>query len=122
MKTRSLLLSLLFPPAALLAVEPPKLVPRPIPGMPSFKPVEAAAPTVIPLTPTSQEAPLLITNPDRARVLYIHRRSTLPAELTRNIPTSPAAPSASSSMLNVRQGSVKIIPKSQVAQIIMPKP
>ncbi len=121
MKTRPLLLTLLFAAAAVCAVEPPKLVPRPIPGLPAPTPDKAA---VAPAALASAQQPILtlITNPDRARVLYIHRRATLPAELTKNLPTSQAAPTTSATMLNVRQGAVKIIPKSEVPQVITPKP
>lgn len=120
MKTRSLLLILLFPFTAVLAADPVKLVPRPIPGMPAPTPVKAAVAPVT-LASTQRPASTLITNPDRARILYIHRRATLPAELTKSLPASQAAPTVSATMLNVRQGAVKIIPKSQVAQIITPK-
>jgi hypothetical protein len=121
MKTRFLLLTLLFPFTAVLAVDPPKLVPRPIPGMSAPTPVRATV-APAPLASTQQPASTVITNPDRARILYIHRRATLPEELTKNLPVSQAAPTVAATMLNVRQGTVKIIPKSQVAQIITPKP
>lgn len=120
MKTRSLLLTLLIPSTAILAADPPKLVPRPIPGMSAPTPVKAAVASMT-LAPTQQVAPALTASPDRARILYIYRRATLPAELTKNLPVAQEPSSVSASMLNVRQGAVKIIPKAQVAQIITPK-
>ena len=121
MKTRPLLLTLLFPSAAVLAADPPKLVPRPIPGLAALTPVEEAfKPAAVVVSP--QPAPVLITNPDQARVLYIHRRATLPDALTQGLQGEQAAPTTAATMLQVRQGAVKIIPKAQVAQIIVPKP
>jgi hypothetical protein len=63
-----------------------------------------------------------MTNPDQARVVYIHRRSTLPAEMTKDLPVNnPATSAPATTMLHVRQGVVKIIPKAQVAQLVSPK-
>ncbi|GEP42320.1 hypothetical protein [Brevifollis gellanilyticus] len=126
MKTSSLLLALVVSANALLAADAPQLVPRPIPGLPA--PAEgaetatttSAAPA--PLAPVVPQASALMTNPDRARVVYIHRRATLPAELTKDLPVNKATASAPATMLNMRPGAVKIIPKAQVAQILTSKP
>lgn len=120
MKTPSLLFALLLPSAAILAEEPPKLVPRPVPGLPL--PAEGAPASLLaPAVAAVPQAPVLMTNPDRARVLYIHRRASLPAELTKDLPVSNAMSASPATMLNERQGAVKIIPKAQVAQILTPK-
>ncbi len=123
MKISSLLLALLVPATALLAEEAPQLVPRPIPGLPA--PTEGAEKaTISPALPAPAvpQASALMTNPDRARVVYIHRRATLPAELTKDLPVSKGTAAAPATMLNVRPGAVKIIPKAQVAQILTSKP
>jgi hypothetical protein len=123
MKTSSLLLALLVPATSLLAEEAPQLVPRPIPGLPA--PTEAAeTATISPAAPVPAvpQASALMTNPDRARVVYIHRRATLPAELTKDLPVNKATASAPATMLNVRPGAVKIIPRAQVAQMLTSKP
>ncbi len=120
MKTRSLLFPLLLASTAVLAADPQKLVPRPIPGMAAPAPAKAA-PTLIKPAPSQQAAAAPGTNPDRARILFIHRRATLPAELTKNLPASPAQATVPAAMLNVRQGAVKIIPKTEVAQILKPQ-
>jgi hypothetical protein len=120
MKIRFSFFSLLLAPTAVLAADPQKLVPRPIPGMAATAPVKAAGPLI--KTVSSQQAAATPgTNPDRARILFIHRRATLPAELTKNLPASSAAPTAPAPMLNVRKGAVKIIPKTEVAQSLKPQ-
>ncbi|MFC5454217.1 hypothetical protein [Prosthecobacter fluviatilis] len=120
MKTRCLFFSLLLASTAVVAADPQKLVPRPIPGMAAAAPVKAAAPLIKPVS--SQQAAAAGANPDRARVLYIHRRATLPAEITKSLPAATAEAAAPSAMVNVRQGAVKIIPKSEVAQILKTRP
>lgn len=120
MKTRSLLLFSLFGTTAVLAADPPKLVPQPIPGMAAPTPVQTTAAAVKPAV--AQQTTPQVVNTDRARILYIHRRATLPAELTKNLSTSQPDPTVSTTMLNVRTSAVKIIPKSEVAQIIASKP
>ncbi len=126
MKTSSLLLALLVPATVLLAEDAPQLVPRPIPGLPApSEGAETAAtstPAPAPLAPVVPQASALMTNPDRARVVYIHRRATLPAELTKDLPVNKATAAGPTTMLNVRPGAVKIIPKAQVAQILTAKP
>ena len=121
MKTRLLFHILLFAQVAIQAAEPPKLVPRPIPGMAAPTPATAAAaPTTF--SSTQPTAPILSPKPDVARILYIHRRATLPSELTKNLPAPQADSTVSATMLNVRQSAVKIIPKSEVLQITTSKP
>lgn len=120
MKTRTLLFSLLLASTAVLAADPQKLVPRPIPGMAAPAPAKAAAPLVRPVS-AQQASAAPAANPDRAHILFIHRRATLPAELTKNLPASPAAATVPAAMLNVRQGAVKIIPKAEVAQSLKPQ-
>lgn len=120
MKTSSLLLALVLPATALLADEQSKLVPRPIPGMPALSaPAPVSAPASV--APVMSPGAVQIANPDRARVVYIHRRATLPMELTKDLPVNKATSASPATMLNVRPGAVKIIPKAQVAQIIIPK-
>lgn len=121
MKTRCLFFSLLLASTAVVAADPQKLVPRPIPGMAAAAPVKAAAPLIKPVS-SQQQAAAAGANPDRARVLYIHRRATLPAEITKSLPAATAEAAAPSAMVNVRQGAVKIIPKSEVAQILKTRP
>jgi len=115
MKTYTLLIALFLSVGPLFAEEPaPKLVPRPIPGLPSLpandpEPIPNKRPqatTVIPAT--------LITT-DRARILAIHRRASLPVEFTRDLPAPQAQPAASTH-LQLRQSAVKIIPKTEVAE------
>lgn len=120
MKTRCLFFSLLLASTAVLAADPQKLVPRPIPGMAAPAPVKAASAAVKPVS-SQQAVAAPGANPDRARILYIHRRATLPAEFTKNLPASPAEATVPTAMLNVRQGAVKIIPKAEVAQILKPR-
>lgn len=118
MKTRFLFFSLLLASTAVLAADPQKFVPRPIPGMAAPAPAKAAAPLI---KPGSAQQTAAAANLDRARILFIHRRATLPAELTKNLPASPAAATVPAAMLNVRQGAVKIIPKTEVAQSLKPQ-
>ena len=121
MKTRFLFFPLLLASTAVLAADPQKFVPRPIPGMAAPAPAKAAAPMVKPVSAQqAAAAAAAAANPDRARILFIHRRATLPAELTKNLPASPAAATVPAAMLNVRQGAVKIIPKADVAQSVKP--
>ncbi|HRH96374.1 MAG TPA: hypothetical protein PLB55_10595 [Prosthecobacter sp.] len=121
MNTRSLFFSLLFATTPVMAADPPKLVPRPIPGMAAPTPVKATTVSVKPAAAQQAVSPV-VTSTDRARILYIHRRATLPADLTKNLPTSKSDATVSATMLDVRPSAVKIIPKSEVAQIITPKP
>ncbi|HAL73200.1 MAG TPA: hypothetical protein DCP71_15655 [Verrucomicrobiales bacterium] len=120
---KTLLLSFVFAGSLVAADPAPKLVPRPIPGLTLPSPEEA--PLIQPLkTPSVQPSPAILTvNPDQARVLYIHRRATLPAEFTKDLPAPSAAPAASADATNlqVRQGAIKIIPKSQVANLLQPQ-
>ncbi|MDI1311242.1 hypothetical protein [Prosthecobacter sp.] len=120
MKTRFLLPSLLLATTAVLAADPPKFVPRPIPGMDTAAPVKAANALLKPV-PAQQAFAAQVANPDRARILYIHRRATLPAELTKSLPVTQTEVTVSTTMLNVRQGAVKIISKAEVAQVVKPK-
>lgn len=94
----------------------PKLVPRPIPGLemlqsiaePDFKSPEPILKSPIVNVPTG--------TPDQAKVLYIHRRSTLPPELTKGLPVRNNEP-MTSSHLQMKQSSVKIIPKKSVPDL-----
>lgn len=117
---KTLLHFFVFAGSLVAADSAPKLVPRPIPGLTLPSPEEA--PLIQPLkTPSVQPSPaILAVNPDQARVLYIHRRATLPAEFTKDLPAPSGAPatSADATNLQVRQGAIKIIPKSQVANLL----
>lgn len=112
---------MLFATTVVLAEDPPKLVPRPIPGMAAPTPVKPETAPAKPVVPQPTVAPL-VANTDRARVLYIHRRATLSVELTKDFPASQQADTTSTTMLNVRESTVKIIPKSEVPKMIIPNP
>lgn len=124
MKRHPWLAALLIPGSLLLAEEPhatpARLVPRPIPGMPAITATQPAptakATPVLPGWQVKGEKPLP-PNEDQARVLYIHRRATLPAELTQNLPAAKTT-KASPPQVQVIQPAVKIIPKSQAASLV----
>ncbi len=138
------LLALLFAASAVTAAEPaPKLVPRPIPGMPAAKPFEtptdvlmsgfapppAAKPSVIPpaAAPVSQAPMVTPVANEPARILFVHRRDRLPAAMRQRLkalPVEPATPapkpSAAGAMLEERPAAIRIIPKSEVPQLKPP--
>ena len=148
MKTYLLLTMLVFPAAWLRGEEAPaeapapapKLVPRAIPGMPALP---APEPPSSPQSPQSPQQPLLplmsrtavtgdkdqeaetrpeIPKSDRARIVYIHRRETLPEELTKDLPERPKKPAAPAKVqVQVRDAAIKIIPKSEVEKLILSK-
>ncbi len=118
MKKRLLILSVLFANSNGIAGDPPKLVPRPIPGMAAPTMVKPGTAPAKPVVTKPTVAPLVSTT-DRARVLYIHHRAMLPVEFTKNLPTSQQT---RATMLNVRESTVKIIPRSEVPKMIIPKP
>lgn len=129
MKTLLLFSALMATGISLHAADPakPKLVPRPVPGldMPQLL-IEAAKETDETEAMAEKPAPLpavMTINPDQARVIYIHRRATLPPELTKDLPKTEAkpAPTVSTQHLQVKQGEIKIIPKSEVANLLNPK-
>ena len=127
------------------AAEPaPKLVPRPIPGMPAAKPVEtptdvlmsaftpppaAKRPALPPSTPPVSQAPAAAPVPNEpARVLFVHRRDRLPEAMRQRLkalPVEPApaapAPAAALEMLEERPAAIRIIPKSEVP-LLKPPP
>ncbi|SKA82414.1 hypothetical protein SAMN02745166_00904 [Prosthecobacter debontii] len=120
MKSLPLTVSLILGGLALVQADPaPKLVPRPIPGLetlqptpePSVNPQRSAFPPVTTPTPVIKTG-----NPDQARVVFIHRRSTLPPELIKDLPVRDQK-TADSFQLQVKQGPVKIIPKERVAEL-----
>lgn len=101
---------------ALFAAEPaPRLVHRPVPGL-----ATAAAPApVMPRPPAAASvaaaAPSTGEGPERARILFIHRRATLPPEMTRDLPAPQAAapaPTPAAAAVQVRQPVIKIIPRA----------
>lgn len=137
-------LALLFAAAAVTAAEPaPKLVPRPIPGLPAAKPFEtptdvlmsgfapppAAKQSSVPPTPVPvSQAPMVapVVN-EPARILFVHRRDRLPAAMRQRLkalPVEPATPSpkpsAAGTMLEERPAAIRIIPKSEVPQLKPP--
>ncbi|TDU70889.1 hypothetical protein EI77_02007 [Prosthecobacter fusiformis] len=126
MKTFALLASLLFPCAILHAEDPapapPKLVPRPIPGLAAVTPV---VPTPAPATAAVRgwevsDKPALPASSDQARILYIHRRATLPPALAAKVRPAPEA-KVSAPQVQVRQNAVRIIPKSEAAKLVITK-
>ena len=134
MKLHTLLTSLLFPGQLVLAEEPaqPKLAPRPIPGMEAVVTAltapaaleakethEAVTNPPVPGWETVEKKPVS-ANRDQARVLYIHRRATLPAALVKDLPV-PQPIQVSRQQVQVRLGAVKIIPKSQAAALVTAK-
>lgn len=143
------LLAFGFATALVMADEPaPKLVPRPIPGMPAAKPFEtptdvlmsgfapppkpgsqpSAAPASVP--PPQPSAPPLavpVAN-EPARVLFVHRRDRLPAAMRQRLkvlPVESAAasprPAAAHEMIDERPAAIRIIPKSEVP-LLKPPP
>lgn len=126
MKIRCILLGLLLP-SFVLAAEPPaepkKLVPRPIPGLDLDMPEAMVAPMpAMNIQPVSApKTPVAATSgPEQARLLYIHRRSTLPPEFLKDLPKpAPVSPSSTGVEMPVQvsQEAVKIIPKSEAVKL-----
>jgi hypothetical protein len=112
--------------AAGLGAEPaPKLVPRPLPGLGVVQPVASPAPAAEPAPFTPKviiPAPAANgENQTRARVLFIHRRDSLPPELTANLPKPEAkaeGKGGGSVLVPARSGKVRIIPKAAVAAMM----
>ncbi len=144
-------LTLLFAAAAATAAEPaPKLVPRPIPGMPAAQTVETptdilmsafaqpsaakrpASPTAtapVSQAPVSQAPVVAPAANEPARILFVHRRDRLPAAMRQRLkalPAEPATPApkpeAAREMLAERPGAIRIIPKSEVPLLKPPAP
>jgi hypothetical protein len=139
------LLAFLFAAAAAWAAEPaPKLVPRPIPGLPAAKPFEtptdvlmsgfapppAAKPSSIPPAPVPvSPAPAAVPAVNEpARILFVHRRDRLPAAMRQRLKAlpaepapAPARPAAAREMLAERPAAIRIIPKSEVP-LLKPPP
>lgn len=125
MKIRCLLLGLL--PSLTLATDPPppepkKLVPRPIPGLELEMPEAMVAPmpamTIQPV-PAAKTPAAVAGTPEQARLIYIHRRSTLPPKFLKDLPKPAAQTPASPGFempVQISQEAVKIIPKSEAAK------
>lgn len=130
---------LVFPAAWLPGEEPhapaktpapaPKLVPRGIPGMPAMPALQAPQQPLLPLVSRAAEsgdkdaetrpAPAMS---DRAQIVYIHRRETLPDELKKDLPERKEQPAAPAKVqVQVRDAAIKIIPKSEVKELITSK-
>ncbi|MEN3943758.1 hypothetical protein WJU23_20830 [Prosthecobacter sp. SYSU 5D2] len=125
MKRHTLLATLLLPGPLLLAEEPPaapRLVPRPIPGMPAIPAIQPPALKAAPVIPGGQADgdKAVLPKDDQARVIYIHRRATLPTELTQNLPVAKKT-KTSAPQIQVIQPAVKIIPKSQAQALVSAK-
>ena len=114
--------------ASASAAEPaPKLAPRAIPGLNAVKPV-AAAPAA-PQAPSTQMPQAGIAQDpataNKARVLFIRRRASLPAAMTADLPKSEPLPEKSGAVSiapsQARPGKVRIIPKSEVAALLNPQ-
>jgi hypothetical protein len=61
----------------------------------------------------------------RARILFIHRRATLPTAMTADLakPVTPKEGGSKSAQISpVRPGKIRIIPKSEVASLLAPAP
>lgn len=129
MKLNFLLFILLS--GSVVAADPPpaprKLVPRPIPGLELPLPEALITPLFpeptppAPATPSPATTyPTPSTTPDQARIVYIHRRATLPAQFTHDLPAAAVAKSpgqATAMPIRVSDGAVKIIPKSEAAKM-----
>lgn len=115
MKHLTLLICAGLAPALSAADPAPRLVHRPVPGL-----ATAAAPArVVPRPPAAASiaggAPAPSEGPERARILFIHRRATLPPEMTRDLPAPQGATPVSTpaaAAVQVRQPVIKIIPRA----------
>jgi hypothetical protein len=143
---KRLLFILMFAASNATAAEPaPKLVPRPIPGMPAAKPVEtptdvlmsaftpapaarnpAPPPSAAPVSQAPAAAP---ADNEPARILFVHRRDRLPAAMRQRLKALPAEPApvparpaAAQEMLQERPSAIRIIPKSEVPLLKPPAP
>lgn len=143
---KRLLFILMFAVSNAAAAEPaPKLVPRPIPGLPAAKPVEtptdilmssfapssaAPRPAAAPSTaPVPQESVAAAAANEPARILFVHRRDRLPAAMRQRLKALPAEPApvparptAAQEMLQERPAAIRIIPKSEVPLLKPPAP
>lgn len=107
----------------------PKLVPRGIPGMPAMPAPQPPQQPPLPLVsrPAASGDNDVETRPapaksDRAQIVYIHRRETLPPELRKDLPERPKKPAAPAKVqVQVRDAATKIIPKSEVEKRILSK-
>lgn len=140
MKLTFLLLGLL--PVAGIAAEPPapvkKLVPRPIPGLELPQPealvqeltemfqIKAPArPAPAPgqaLQTPAKPAQAGSVEQAQARVVYIHRRATLPAKYTQDLPKAERVKDTQNMPVQVSEGTVKIIPKNEVGRLAKTEP
>ena len=100
----------------------PRLVPRPIPGLPAgprpAPPVVRAGPAMVPVVPPAAE---------QARILFIHRHDRLPEALRQRVSQVPAGPAAEPAstgtvILQERPAQLRIIPRSEVPQLKTPPP
>ena len=114
----------------------PRLIPRPLPGM-AVAPAPPPAPpaTAVPVAATAMPRlrggaaePSAVTPSEPARILFIHRRATLPAALQiRPTPSSSStgpvsvrsAASVASDSGSLREGQVRIIPKAEASALIV---
>lgn len=123
MKTHALLSVLMLTSVSLVgADDPAALVPRPIPGLDIL--TEALAPRQPPpepVPPSTAKIEPIVVNREQAQVIYIHRRATLPAEFTKDLPTRKEIPTTST-LLQVKQTAIKIIPKTAVPDLTTSKP
>jgi hypothetical protein len=116
--------------AAAIGAEPaPKLVPRPLPGLGVVQPLPSAGPAAVSAArpkATASAPGAAAEAENRARVLFIHRRDSLPSELTANLPK--ADPDAhvkaggNSILVPARSGKVRIIPKAAVPALLARTP
>lgn len=117
--------------AAALEERAPTIPPEPLAETRPQEPVEPPmeAPAAAAATSKTTDTPNQEVN-SRARVIFIHRRATLPAKFTTDLvkPVSPSAgQQAGSSLANqTRPGKIRIIPKAEVASLLAspaePKP
>ncbi len=124
------------------AAEPsPKLVPRPIPGLPTAKPFEAptevlrsglaqpVANAAVQPAPVNPDPAVAVPVNEPARVLFVHRRDRLPEAMRQRLKALPAEPPrpvappvADKELIEERPAAIRIIPKSEVPLLKPPAP
>lgn len=102
------------------AAEPVKWVPRPIPGMTQPDVIKPMSESLKAAQSQKKNQPVRGLQ-DQARILFIHRKNMLPAELTKNPITVPPSSQSAEPILKIQQEAVKIIPMSEVPSILLPK-
>lgn len=116
----------------------PRLIPRPLPGMVAAPAAAPSPAAVVPVVGTAvprargneAAAPSAGAVSEPARILFIHRRATLPAALqirpsasssssAAPVPARNAAAAADGGQGSLREGQVRIIPKAEASALIV---